>query len=312
MRVIVPRSLSLVTSNVPETLHGEWSPSTNYVAGNRVYVTSVTPHKIYEAQDSTLAENPTSNPIKWREVGATNRWAMFDTYLSTPTENTDTIQVTVASSKADRVALFGLTGESVRIVVKNGATVIADDTLSLRLDSQSRSWSEYFFNDIEYRTNLVHSIPGYYVNLELEITITAATGTTARCGHCVVGRSRFIGASQWGVKTGITDYSRKETNEFGDVFLNQRGYSKPLEVDLFIDTPLGGIEVDRVERILAPLRAIPCVWDANNHDGDIPNSSGDKARETLLVFGFYKDFSTVVKYANATHCSLEIEGLTLQ
>lgn len=299
MNVIIPRPLTLAATNVPAPTEPEWDSVTSWTAGTRVYLASQTPHKVYEALSNNSNKNPATNPTYWVEVGPTSQWAMLDALVTTQTVNTDSITVTVTASKVDRIALLGLSGESVRIVARNGATIISDETVSLRLDNQSTSWSEWFFDDIEYRSDLIRVIPGFYANLEVDITITAATGTDAKCGHVIMGRTRELGLSEWGAKGGIADYSRKEVNDFGETYLLQRPYAKTLEIDLWIDTAPNGAEVDRLYRLLSGLRAVPCIYNANN-DTDL---------ESFIAFGFYRDFSVLVEYATVTHCSIEIEGM---
>jgi hypothetical protein len=48
------------------------------------------------------------------------------------------------------------------------------------------------------------------------------------------------------------------------------------------------------------LRAKPCVWIA----ADDP-----LLQEPLIVYGFYKDFSTDIAYPSYSMCSISIEGL---
>jgi len=55
---------------------------------------------------------------------------------------------------------------------------------------------------------------------------------------------------------------------------------------------------DEVFRVLAQYRATALVW----------VNSEDYASE--IVYGFYKDFSIVVKYLTYSDCVIEIEGLT--
>jgi hypothetical protein len=60
-------------------------------------------------------------------------------------------------------------------------------------------------------------------------------------------------------------------------------------------------QLNRVQRLLYDLRAVPVVWLGNN---DAP-----EFEEPMVVFGFYRDFSTDVAYPTVSFCSLEIEGL---
>lgn len=303
MNVVVPRPLGLVSSNAVDGAEQVWSASTTYSTGARVRYEGETPHRVYEAvAGDNRGITPGTDPLKWVLVSASNRWAMLDSRLSSATKRRDSLSVTLSASKADRLVLLGLVGERVSVTVRNGSTVITQEEHSLRDGSQSSSWTDYFFTDIAYRDQLVIDIPGYYNNLEVDLVITAATGTDAACGHCVIGRSKFVGLTKWGTKIGMTDASRQERNEFGEVLLQQRPAAKAMDVDLWIDThPNGtGGEVARLYNMLTELRATPCVWDAGNPKAPRPER---------VLFGFYKDFSLVVQYAAVAHCSLEIEGL---
>ena len=59
-------------------------------------------------------------------------------------------------------------------------------------------------------------------------------------------------------------------------------------------------DLDRVYRILANVRAKPCLWQLNNE-----NTSW----ESLLVYGFFKDFDIILQGEVVSTCSLTIEGL---
>lgn len=307
MDIIVPRDFTLDSSNVSESLHSEWDSGTTYASGDRVYVTlesdgttERTPHEIYESSvDSNSGNYPPDSPSEWTLVGATNRWAMFDQFVTSQTTNTNTIEVKLTASKIDQIALLNMEGEEVQIVAKDGSgTVISDETISLRLD-ESTSWSEYFFGDFERRKDLVRDIAGLFLNSTIEVTITAATGVAAKCGFLILGRRVFLGMTQWGVDAGIEDFSRKETNSFGETTITKRAFAKTIDADLFVETSPNGREFDRVQRILAERRSTPVVWNFNN----------DTDRQALIVYGFYRDFGLVAEFATVTQCSLEIEGL---
>lgn len=298
--VIVPRPITLVSSNaaIDEPL---WDSGTPYSKGARVYLDTVSPPAVYQSLiASNTGQNPETKTSAWVRVGAVNPHKMLDDRVSSQTEQLDTISVTLSASKCDRIGLLNLVGESVQIVVRNGATVFSDETISLRLDNRSRSWSEYWFDDIEYRERLIRPIPGYYANIEVDITITAATGTQAKCGHVILGRSRQLGLTEWGAQADIDDYSRNQTNDFGETYLKQGDYADTLDLDLWIDTDPAGREADRIRRILTGLRSIPCIYDGNNAHTD---------RESLIVFGFFRNFKVVIPYATVTQCSLEIQGM---
>jgi hypothetical protein len=59
-------------------------------------------------------------------------------------------------------------------------------------------------------------------------------------------------------------------------------------------------ELNRIQRVLYELRAVPALWFA---------SQNPSFEEALVVFGYYRDFSTDISYPNYSYCSLDIEGL---
>jgi hypothetical protein len=57
-------------------------------------------------------------------------------------------------------------------------------------------------------------------------------------------------------------------------------------------------EVDTIQDILATYRATPCLW------------VGTDSYSSTTLFGFYKDFNTVISYPTSSLLTLEIEGMT--
>jgi len=306
MRVTNPKTIQLTATNVADTTESEWLTGTTYNINDLVKVTleedAVTarqPHRIYKSLTGSNSGNyPPDDTTNWEDQGATNRWKMFDDYVSSQTTNATTIDITLTATKVDKLYLFNLDATSVQIICKEAdTTLISDETVDLT-DSYSGSWSEYFFTDAEYRTVLIYDLPGYFIDMTIQVII-AKTGTV-KCGHCVVGKSIEIGKTQYGVNASIVDYSTKTTNTFGETEFVQRSYAKTADVDLWIDHDTTGAEYDRIHRVLSLLRATPCVWDANNYGSN---------RSSFVIYGFFKDFDLIANYAIASHCSLTIEGL---
>jgi hypothetical protein len=95
---------------------------------------------------------------------------------------------------------------------------------------------------------------------------------------------------------GIVDYSKKDTDAFGVTTFTRRAYSKRMSAKMMLENA----QINKVQRVLADLRATPCAWIGTDVTGFEP----------LTVYGFYKDFSIDVAYATTSYCSTEIEGLT--
>jgi hypothetical protein len=58
--------------------------------------------------------------------------------------------------------------------------------------------------------------------------------------------------------------------------------------------------INKTQNLLYSLRAEPVVWIA---------SPLDIYSEPLIVYGFYKDFSTTISYPSYAMCSIEVESL---
>jgi hypothetical protein len=106
----------------------------------------------------------------------------------------------------------------------------------------------------------------------------------------------LLGDTEFGATAGITDYSRKETDDFGVTTFVRRAFSKRMSARAMVPTA----QVGKLQRALADLRATPCVW---------VGADDMTMYAPLVVFGFYRDFSINVAYPTRSYCSFEVEGL---
>ena len=301
LKVIPPLVITdsnLTSSSVAGTDYAAWNSGTTYSIGQRVVLTST--HKVYESlQNSNLNKNPatdTSVPPYWIEVSSTNRWKMFDSSNSTQTTNSNSIVVTITPGKViNAVALLNVDGTSIRVKVTDPTDgVVHDNTVSLNYNGTINNWYNYFFDPVMRKKNVVLTDLPAYGTAAVEITITY-TGSTAKCGVCVLGNVNYIGEGiELGASVGIQDYSRKEKNDFGDYVLIQRSYSKRARFSMAVLND----QIDALQDLLVDLRTTPCVW------------IGDDRYQSTMIYGFYKDFDIVISYHLVSDCNIEIEGLT--
>lgn len=295
----------LTSSTVAENDYPAWSSATTYALGARVIRASV--HKIYESlvasntnnvpEQTTIVQLPSAP--KWLEVSATNRWKMFDAYANTQTSTATSMTVVLATSDINSFALFGLVGRSYSAQLRDAAAVLVYDTGTISLEAAIvGDWYDYFFAGFKQIDQVVKlDLPVYYA---ASLTVSL-DGATVACGHLAVGYATEIGSAQYGAAAGITDYSKKEADAFGNVAFIVRAYSKRLSARLMLDNAI----ITAVQRLLASVRASPCVW-----VGTDPDAGPDPGRYDLLtVYGFFKDFSIEISYPQMSYCSLEIEGL---
>jgi len=296
MRIIKPVEITpaiLTSSNVPETDYAAWSAATAYAVGDKVLYN----HRNYEALVASTGANPetdTSDPPKWLDLGADNRWRMFDDKVGSLTEQAGSIAVELQPGAViNSVALFNLLGRSATVTLTDPSEgIVYQRTVSL-VDAGVSDWYEWFFAPIGRQTDFVLLDLPAYGTATLSVTIDNASDTAA-VGHLVMGRQAELGVAVYGSGVGITDYSRKETDAFGNSVVVERSFSKRAEFDVVVETP----QIGRVQRMLAGLRAQPVVW------------IGAEGYESTFLFGYYRDFQISISGPSVSDASITVEGLT--
>lgn len=296
MKMISPLTVTdgtLTSHAVAENDWPAWSSGSTYALADKV----IYQHRIYQSLQASNTNHTPSDAAStwWSDIGPTNRWAMFDGKVNTQTTATDSM--TVALSMGEPVtglALLNLSAVSeVQVTVEAGAATVYDQTRTL--EGPVSGWEAYFFDPIEFQTDVVFDdLPLYH-----DATITVAiTGTGAiACGVLALGRVYDLGNTLRGVKAGITDYSKKDQDAVGEpIGVIQRGFAKRYSGQLIVERA----RVDALIRLLAKHRATACVY------------AGDDTGyySALIAYGFYKDFSVGIEYPTHSLCNLEIEGLT--
>lgn len=283
----------LTATSILENDYPEWAAPTTYSAGERVIFASE--HKIYESlQSGNVGKYPDAEPTWWVEVSATNRWKLFDLSSSTQTVSaTDCYYEITPGIACTALGLLNFSGIlSIRIRVTDPTFgVVYDKTTDMRRTIESAGWYSWFFGARAEKTQFIAlDLPSYpKATIRIDLTGTPAIGVI------VLGQLRTIGIGvMLGARVGIRDYSRKERNTWGDVVLTQRAFAKRESLSVLIDNK----NLDNTHRLLAALRATPCLW------------IGHKPYDSTVVYGFYNDFEINIQYADYAECSIDIEGLT--
>lgn len=281
----------LVSTNVVES-EPAWNSGTTYAKDAIVYEGTV---GVYQSLVNTnLNYQPSISPTQWVRIGPTNARAMFDQTVSTQTESPSPIEVVLETGVIDSIALINLYASEVQVEVKDGSggAVIYDETVSLI--SGVTDWYDYFFTEIEQDSQVIfRNIPTY---ASAYVTITVSGSGDVKIGECIFGKMRALGGTQYGASSGITDYSKKVTDEFGTTTLTQGNFNKRMNTSTYILNT----DLNKVQKFLYSIRATPCVFIAT----DVSEFS-----EALVIYGFYKDFTTEIPYPTHSICNIEIEGL---
>lgn len=257
----------LTSSTVPETDYPEWSSGSSYVVGARVIRAAT--HRIYESLlDANAGHDPAgAGAAQWLDVGPTNRWAMLDQALGTATRAAGSFSVTLDGDGINAVALLDVSATTVRVQAAG-----YDRTLPTG--------------------------PGAILFLDLPPTdgaiLVTVTGTgEVSAGTLLIGHLVGLGTTEASPTASITDFSRKETDEFGEVSVVPRAWAKRMTTNALINTSA----VDDVVSRIVAVRARPSLW------------IGQAGIDSLTVYGFFKDFSIEVG-DSVSKLSLSVEGLS--
>ncbi|MFD1950279.1 hypothetical protein ACFSGX_05800 [Sphingomonas arantia] len=254
----------LTVSSVPETDAPAWDAETTYPIGARVIRGST--HRIYESLAAgNLGNDPATPAGRWLDLGPTNRWAMFDQALGTMTTANGAIVVTLDAGVAGAIALLDVKAATVRVQALGYDRTVpaAADTITF-LD-----------------------LPAGPVNVRISGDGAVSVGTM------LIGRCVGLGITEASPTAGITDFSRKVVDDFGEVTIVERAWAKKMTAKALIRTDA----LDVVANRIVAVRARPCLW------------IGQSGLDSLTIYGFFKDFSVEVA-DGVSKLSLSIEGLS--
>lgn len=295
MKVIKPVTIdaAVLASSTATEAYAAYSPATTYALGDRVTLAST--GKVYECiQAPSTGNAPDANALWWAIAGPSNRMAMFDDEVSTQTVQVSPLSIVLKPGYTNSLALFGLEGATLDVVVRDGAAGPVVYSKTINLDGTIiADWYQYFFEpSVQLGEVVLTDLPPYGA---AHIAVTLSGPGNVKCGMLTVGTAYPLGDTRYGASAGIIDYSRKDTSATGATTFVRRRFSKRMSAPLMLQNA----QLNKVQRVLADLRATPCAWIGTDAQGFEP----------LTVFGFYRDFSIDIAYPMHSLCNLEIEGL---
>lgn len=294
MRVIAPIEITdatLVSSSVAENDAPLWSGATTYALGDQVLLTST--HRVYRSLAGANTNHSPSEAASawWLDLGPTNRWACLDRSASTPTVGGATLTVVLAPGAIDAVGLIDCAASSATVSLTVGAVEVYSRTVSLVRDLSRKDWYGWFFEPLAWLRNAVFFDLPPYPDGVLTVTLNAAS--TARLGVLAVGMASLLGWAKHGAKVRGIDYSRKETDAFGNTVLIPRAHSQALSLPLQIPADA----VDGAFYTLSGLAGTPAVWAASSRF------------DCASLYGFYQEFEIDLASIDFAYVHLEVQEL---
>lgn len=288
----------LVSSTAPENDYPVWNSGTSYAAG--AFCISPVTHRVYQCmtahtgKDPTNANNQAGSVVYWLDYGPTNRWAMFDSEVSTQTVAASPLTVVMRPGSFSGLYAAGLDAGQIDIVVRDapGGNVVY--TYSGQLEgSQPADYDEYFFDRFKPLTDFLASDIEQYNSGELTLTLSSGSGTV-KCGVLAVGDLRSLGKTQFGAKAKPKTYSYIKTDDFGRTSIVRRKTA----MDMTASASLAKAEANTVTDLIRSLLDVPAVWIASD----------------LTEYGFLRVFGLGSGEITATspglcELSLSVQGL---
>lgn len=303
MRVVKPIEVTdakFTSSTIPEpdvsTGEVEWAAGT-YNTGDRRIKSST--HRVYEVTaDPDTNDDPEvgvlKDPPTWVDVAPTNKWAMFDTVNSTQSEETTQLIVEITNGQTvNSVAGFSIEGATaINVTVTDpGDGVVYDTNIDMVDNSAVSDWYYYFFAPIVQVSQFALLDLPAYPSATIKITVD---GGDIKVGSFVLGNQLELGVANYGTSVQLLDFSKKETDAFGNIVVTQGRTSKLVDFDVTIPKE----KVNYVFGVISSITTTPSVW-----VGD------DGSNDPTLVFGYYRDYQNNISSPTITDATIQVEGL---
>jgi hypothetical protein len=221
---VVGAGAGLVYSNVPIT-EPLWVAGT-YAQGARVRdAANFVFESLADGNTSVLSEK-----TKWLPLGITNRLKMFDKAVNSQTVWPEEVVVVVkAAQLANALTLLNVTGASVSVsqsesTYSRARSLVSHDVLS---------WYDFWYQEPLWIGDVVFDDLPPYIESVVTVAVRSPSNQAA-VGGFFLGKSKFIGKTQWGLTAGILSYSGATADTFGNVTLMKRDSAKKMNFEVAI------------------------------------------------------------------------------
>lgn len=299
MQIVKPEytnDATLLSSNVDEADYAPFDIAASYSIDDTVIYIADNIHWVVRSLiNSNVGNTPTGlkTDPNWVKISETNRWKMFDLKTTSQTENGTSINVTIAGVGFNNaLGILNCNGSWLDLVARDiNGDIFYEYSQSLVSTEGIYDFYTYIFSPLVPLTDVVLLDLPPYALATYELTIT---GTNVKCGTFLIGNTQDSGLTQYNMALGITDYSIKSADEFGDFVITERPYSKTMDITTYVPNYL----IDSLYNFCANNRATPLLW------------VGKREFSTSFVYGFFTQFNQTVVYETKTRVDFKIISLS--
>ena len=276
----------------PDTSVGEieWGDKATYDNGEKRIKSST--HRVYQSVADNNNDDPevgvNANPATWVDIGATNKWKMFDDANNSQSVG-DNISIQLTPNQLyNGLGAFNVSCESITVTMIDGGNTVYTKEIDMRTRPLVDGWYNWFFSGIEFITRfiLVDLPPVKTATLRIDFN-----GTGAKVGTVSFGRQFSFGDAQHGTSTEVIDYSNPTEDQFGNISFSN-GFTADL-VNYKVHTLKNRLgQCAREIKTLGKQK--PAIW-----IGD-PTQIDD----STAVYGYNRDYRQT--YDSPTICTVSI------
>lgn len=298
MKIVNPIQIddtTLTSTNVPLD-YTEWTAGTYSLGDIRVYnerVYEVVADSTSDAPDvGVLLETPT-----WVELSYSNKWRMFRDGVDSRSSTTGDMEFTVAPGQAVTVAAFlEVYARYIHVKATDPVEgVVFDETIEIPLGEGYgiTDWWEYFFSPFEDGFNSILIWFNFsYPDAEFEFTVEPDVATDpVHVGRFVIGVDQELGCTVYGTNIDLQDFSIKERDSFGNLYLRKRRTIKHVNYNVEVNTS----DIDWIARKLQKLTSTPMLF------------IGYKNMQALVTFGIYQEMQQDISNWSTSTMTLQVE-----
>jgi hypothetical protein len=277
---------TLISSTAYVEDYPVWESGTTYNTDDMVIYNN----RIYKSLVDNNAGNEPPNIDYWFDEGATNPYRCLDEYVNTQTENFTDFEMDFDITASNAIAFVNTECARIELYLYDSSNNLVWDK-TLTTVTNIASWEDYFFGQLEFINKFFVSFPFVFKGF-LKVKII---GTNVKVGVLQIGYLQNVGLTLIDVSASIDDYSKKDVDDNGNVYLQEGNYADRTECKVILDDTSFNV----VKKRLVNVRAQPIVWLA---------SETDKYRE-LNLYGYYENFEFEIKDGTKTECKLTLRGL---
>lgn len=237
-----------------------------------VVVARPTTHRKYKcavAHTGAATPLPEDDPTRWVDIGPTDRFAPFDIYTATAALTVEQLTYVITPGYCNALAMYGLTGSSYTITVREEADGAVIAVYSGFLSDDPIGWYEYLFSPQRMRKKLVILDIPIRPGAEFTIELESGTGQPVGVGMIVLGDYvPLIGAGPWGgtmygSSVEPVTYSYIKTEDDGTTTIKRRHAATNMRARVTLPRD----QIDYAVEALQEVLDVPVAWIATDCEG---------------------------------------------